>query len=669
MFSRFKLSFKLIAGFAVVALVALVIGVAAWLGVSRLSDSTHDVAKVRLPGVASLLTVEKSMESLRVAVRTLLNPNLKSEDRVRQMNAVDAAHHEYRTAIEAYEPLPRSSEEADLWSRFKQAEDGWAEENHVFMGLVKELQATGISDPKKLVGDVERFRGDHYKHMADVLAVMSTGSLMLDAKDADSCEFGKWLKIQSIDNPRVKEALLTAAPVHEKFHRAGSAINGFIMKGQQFEAVTMFTNEMAAAGDEMFERFDALRREASQAEGIYEKMNAQAMGPCADRQRAALALLDQVVTLNEAAAQASVRAAEETAGWSKATASAGTLAGFGIALALGVLVSLSVSGSLRRIIAGLSEGAEQVSAAAGQVSAASQSLAAGASQQAAGIEEASAALEEMASMTRRTADNAGQADRIVKETLTVVEQADRSAQSLTTSMQEISKASEETSKIIKTIDEIAFQTNLLALNAAVEAARAGAAGAGFAVVADEVRSLAMRAADAAKNTAGLIEGTVKKIRIGSQTVAETSTAFSAVSTRTARLSELVAEIAAASSEQSQGIAQVNAAVTGIDKVTQQSAANAEESASSAEEMSAQAEQMKAMVQEMVMLVEGGAGRAAAVESSSAGEATAEPVQHASQVRSAPEPAAGVNPKRPRQPHPDPFPERIVPSGGEKFKDY
>jgi methyl-accepting chemotaxis protein len=189
------------------------------------------------------------------------------------------------------------------------------------------------------------------------------------------------------------------------------------------------------------------------------------------------------------------------------------------------------------------------------------------------------------------------------------------------------------------------------------------------VVADEVRSLAMRAADAAKTTAGLIEGTVKKIRVGSQTVAETSTAFSAVSTRTARLSELVADIAAASSEHSQGIAQVNAAVTGIDKVTQQSAANAEESASAAEEMNAQAEQMKAMVQELVMLVEGGAGKAAAVETASTGEAaTAEPARHASQVRSAPEPAAGVNPQRSPQPRPDPFPERFVPLGAEEFKD-
>jgi methyl-accepting chemotaxis protein len=216
-------------------------------------------------------------------------------------------------------------------------------------------------------------------------------------------------------------------------------------------------------------------------------------------------------------------------------------------------------------------------------------------------------------MTRQNADNASQADGLMKEANQVVAQANESMMKLTGSMQEITKASEETSKIIKTIDEIAFQTNLLALNAAVEAARAGEAGAGFAVVADEVRNLAMRAAESAKDTAALIEGTVKKVSDGSELVTRTNEAFTQVAGSTSKVGELIGEIAAASNEQAQGIGQVNTAVSEMDKVTQTNAANAEESASASEEMSAQSEQLKEMINELLIMV-GGRGNFAADKS-------------------------------------------------------
>lgn len=272
---------------------------------------------------------------------------------------------------------------------------------------------------------------------------------------------------------------------------------------------------------------------------------------------------------------------------------------------LGVLwFARSISLPINRIIQGLGEGAEQVTAASNEVSTSSQSLAEGASEQAASIEETSSSMEEMASMTKKNAENAGHADNLMKDTNQVVTAANESMAQLTISMEDISKASEETFKIIKTIDEIAFQTNLLALNAAVEAARAGEAGAGFAVVADEVRNLAMRAADAAKNTAELIEGTVKKVSDGSELVATTNEAFGKVAESSEKVGAIVAEISAASSEQSQGIEQVNIAIAEMDKVVQQNAANAEESASASEEMNAQAEQLKSFVQDLVMVITG-----------------------------------------------------------------
>lgn len=269
---------------------------------------------------------------------------------------------------------------------------------------------------------------------------------------------------------------------------------------------------------------------------------------------------------------------------------------------MGVLITGNMSKTLRRITYSLNEGSDQVASASGQVSSASQSLAEGASEQAASIEETSASLEEMSSMTRQNAENAHQADTLMKTTNQVVGQADETMTGLLKSMQEIARAGEETSKIIKTIDEIAFQTNLLALNAAVEAARAGEAGAGFAVVADEVRNLSLRAAEAAKNTAGLIEETVKTVNSGSEYVSRTSEAFGNVAESASKVGGLVGEIAAASNEQAQGIGQVNTAVTEMDSVVQKNAASAEESAAAAEQLNAQAEQMKSMVGALANMV-------------------------------------------------------------------
>lgn len=279
-----------------------------------------------------------------------------------------------------------------------------------------------------------------------------------------------------------------------------------------------------------------------------------------------------------------------------------------IGFVLSAFFGISVTKLIARVAGGLGEGSDQIANASSELSSASQTLAAGSSEQAASIEETSSSLEEMASMTGQNSEHAVQADSLMKTVQGVVKLANGSMQELTVSMDAISKASEETRKIVKTIDEIAFQTNLLALNAAVEAARAGEAGAGFAVVADEVRSLAMRAAEAAKNTAGLIDDTVKKIQDGANLVDQTNDAFSQVDENASKVGHLVAEIASASKEQAEGVEQINRAVTEMDKVVQQNAASAEENASASEEMNAQAVQMKAYVAELVRLVEGGVDR-------------------------------------------------------------
>jgi methyl-accepting chemotaxis protein len=312
----------------------------------------------------------------------------------------------------------------------------------------------------------------------------------------------------------------------------------------------------------------------------------------------------------------------------------------------------------------LNQAADEVSSAANQISSASQSLAEGASEQASSLEETSSSLEEMASMTKQNADNATQAKAMMAETRKIVERVDSHMGKMAGAIAEITRTSEETGKIIKTIDEIAFQTNLLALNAAVEAARAGEAGAGFAVVADEVRNLAMRAAEAAKNTSGLIENTIKAVKQGNQLTFETQEAFRENVTVAGKVGQLIDEIAAASQEQAQGISQLNKAVSEMDKVTQQTAASAEESASASEELNAQAEQMKGCVGDLVTVISGRGSR-------TAGPA---PVRQGVEKMSAGRQMIAGSPKAPagRKPAPvvkRPTPEQIIPFGDEGFKDF
>ncbi len=278
--------------------------------------------------------------------------------------------------------------------------------------------------------------------------------------------------------------------------------------------------------------------------------------------------------------------------------------GVGAALFLGLYLSFSVSRQIRRVVGQLEAGAAEVTLASNHITTASQTLAEGASEQAASLEETSASLEEMASMTKRNADNARQANELAAQARVAADTGSKDMVAMSEAMQEIKNSSDDIAKIIRTIDEIAFQTNILALNAAVEAARAGEAGMGFAVVADEVRNLAQRSALAAKETAAKIESAIAKTAQGVVINGKVAASLNEIVDKTRQVDTLAAEVASASREQSQGIQQVNIAVTQMDKITQSNAASAEESASAAQELNAQAVSLKEAVNELLRLVGG-----------------------------------------------------------------
>ncbi len=698
--SSWTIGKKLITAFIAVAAITLLLGIVGYYGAVKSGDAINEIGAVRLPSVQSLLVMSEAQTAVDSAENALLSRGIDLAARDAKYATFADAWKRAEEAWKVYEPLPQTAEEEVTWKQFVPAWEAWKKDHLIYVSLSKEYDKTVADQQKgdelyeKMAGqslkvnpvsfgkaeallnrivEIYRSKADNAQasySRVDLLTVHSLLTISEAQTAIDSSENA--LLDRSSDLTMRKEAYDRIMDAWKRVDVAWKIYEPL----EQTPEEKILWNEFVPAWNawkrdhETFvglsKTYDATVNAILQSNAIYQKMTHQALVTNGVTFSAAEELLNKLVDINTIVAKETVQVSMAAGAWMKTMMLFSMIIGVAGALLLGVFISRSINNALKQVIDGLNEGAEQVSSASGQVSSASQSLAEGASEQAASIEESSSSLEEMSSMTKQNADNANQANTLMTESRKVVGTANESMAQLTESMKEISKASEETSKIIKTIDEIAFQTNLLALNAAVEAARAGEAGAGFAVVADEVRNLAMRASEAAKNTANLIEGTVKKVKDGSEIVDRTNDAFQQVAASSTKVGQLVSEIAASSSEQAQGIEQINKAVTEMDKVTQQNAANAEESASASEEMNAQAEQMKGMVDELVAMVGGASGNRKSyapplkVKRLQPGKGKAGQSHHALMLHHAPVKQASTTQRR--------DPEAVIPMEDD-FKDF
>ncbi len=328
------------------------------------------------------------------------------------------------------------------------------------------------------------------------------------------------------------------------------------------------------------------------------KVSFEKVQPIKDKNRPAI---EKLVTHSRAEADGDIASAHSAFTWTRASEFGAIALSLLVAGLVGYVVK-GINGTLKGSAVQLRENSEQVVSAAGQVSTSAQSLSQGATEQAASLEETSASMEEMASMARKNAENTQEAAGLMAQVDQRVTESNTALTAMVTSMAAIQESSAKVAKIIKTIDEIAFQTNILALNAAVEAARAGEAGMGFAVVADEVRNLAQRSAQAAKDTAGLIEESITRSQEGNGTVEQVAQSIGAITESVTRVKGIVEEVREASRQQTQGIDQVSQAIAQMEKVTQTTAATAEESAAASEELNAQAESALAVVRQLEIMV-------------------------------------------------------------------
>ncbi|MFN2268903.1 MAG: methyl-accepting chemotaxis protein, partial [Desulfonatronovibrio sp.] len=450
------LGVKLLGGFIIVAMIVLIVGFFGWRGANNLTGHIEEIGEVRLPSIDSLREVEKEFETVRVAVRTLLSPQLTLEDRQRQYDNVAEARPKYQHALEVFEPLPQTSEEEAIWRNFTPSLQAWGEVNNKFFDMSRQVDATGILNPDAFLTDLQQFRGDHYALMDNIGRLLLLGQEFQGGADATACAFGRWMADLRIDNPEITSILREIAPGHNAFHRSVGDIRDLVRAGNQEQAQDVFVNEMVPAANSTFEYFDQLIAVANKADALYEQMTEMALVDSRERQAVTMDILEQVIHINEEVAAEAVEIAKQDAGQAITIALAGMAIGVVLALLLGVVLTKAITGpvakgvafsgemaegdlttalnieqkdeigmlagamqqmrnKLKDVVIEVKSASENVAAGSEELSASSEEMSQGATEQAASVEEVSSSMEQMAANIKQNTDNAAQTEKMATQ--------------------------------------------------------------------------------------------------------------------------------------------------------------------------------------------------------------------------------------------------------------
>ncbi len=642
MLDNYKIRTKLLGGFLVVAALVALVGVIGLTSMTKLQTQTSRVAEVLMPSQRAVGLTNLGLADARRLELAMLQSKERKDEKAFSGNETDfdlSITNELEKGIKAYEAFPRSTEEDALYKKFSSALSDYRAHLKSVKGL---LDADKVAEATPVVAEGKKLF-TAATEQADAIATLEDTYAAAAAKSAlDTSSSGRWTIIVALliaiafavvvgvllaNNitaplamvveraerlrsvcvaelnqgitamshgdlsvvPKPSTPFLKLARTDEIGVLAGT-VDGMIAK--TVDTIGSFVASQEAVRGLINEASSLNQKAVSgdmQSRGQVEKFE----GAFAEIVKGVNQILDAVVTpVNEAA-----DVLEAVAQRDLTARVVGNYSGDHGKIKASINTAVA---NLEEAISGIAVSTDQVAGAAGSIATGSQSLASGTSEQAASIEEISSSLQEIEAMVQQSAQSAVSAKSLAEGAQSAVEKGDEGVRELTDAMGKIKQSSDATTKIVKTIDEIAFQTNLLALNAAVEAARAGDAGRGFAVVAEEVRSLALRAAEAAKSTAVLIEEGANNAMAGVGASNRVSAALADISERTTKVSTVMNEIVAASDQQKAGIVQVNVAVSQMSAGTQSAAANAEESASAAEELSGQAQTMQTVVRAFVV---------------------------------------------------------------------